>query len=80
MKGQEYCKGVSTYMSEDSDNKDGQVVLEDKNGKKIKLITIIGEIEGHDNLPAASKTTKYEHLLSWNWRWTYSALQYSLLR
>ena len=42
MKGQEYCKGVSTYMSEDSDNKDGQVVLEDKNGKKIKLITIIG--------------------------------------
>lgn len=32
-------------------------------GKKIKLITIIGEIEGHDNLPAASKTTKYEHLL-----------------
>ena len=46
MKGQEYCKGVSTYMSEDSDNKDGQVVLEDKNGKKIKLITIIGEIEG----------------------------------
>ena len=63
MKGQEYCKGVSTYMSEDSDNKDGQVVLEDKNGKKIKLITIIGEIEGHDNLPAASKTTKYEHLL-----------------
>lgn len=45
MKGQEYCKGVSTYMSEDSDNKDGQVVLEDKNGKKIKLITIIGEIE-----------------------------------
>ena len=50
-------------MSEDSDNKDGQVVLEDKNGKKIKLITIIGEIEGHDNLPAASKTTKYEHLL-----------------
>lgn len=34
-------------MSEDSDNKDGQVVLEDKNGKKIKLITIIGEIEEH---------------------------------
>ena len=29
MKGQEYCKGVSTYMSEDSDNKDGQVVLEE---------------------------------------------------
>ena len=50
MKGQEYCKGVSTYMSEDSDNKDGQVVLEDKNGKKIKLITIIGEIEGQPSM------------------------------
>ena len=29
----------------------------------IKLITIIGEIEGHDILPATSKTTKYEHIL-----------------
>lgn len=40
----------------------GMAVL---NGEKsnIQLITIIGEIEGHDNLPAASKTTKYEHLL-----------------
>lgn len=29
----------------------------------IELITIIGEIEGHDNLSAGSKTTKYEHIL-----------------
>ena len=27
------------------------------------LITIIGEIEGHDNLGSNSKTTKYEHIL-----------------
>ena len=27
------------------------------------MITIIGEIEGHDNLPATSKATKYEHML-----------------
>ena len=27
------------------------------------LITIIGEIEGHDNLGSSSKTTKYEHIL-----------------
>ncbi len=42
----------------------GQVVLE-HNGehKAIQLMTIIGEIEGHDNLPATSKSTKYEHLL-----------------
>ena len=29
----------------------------------IHLLTIIGEIEGHENLPGSSKTTKYEHLL-----------------
>lgn len=42
----------------------GQVTL-DKNGKQnnIHLITIIGEVEGHDNLGSNSKTTKYEHIL-----------------
>lgn len=42
----------------------GQVTL-DRNGKSnsIHLITIIGEIEGHDNLGSNSKTTKYEHIL-----------------
>lgn len=42
----------------------GQVTL-DKNGKanSIHLITIIGEVEGHDNLGSNSKTTKYEHIL-----------------
>lgn len=49
----------------DVDKEDGQLVLdnEDEDVPAIKLITIIGEIEGHDNLPASSKTTKYEHLL-----------------
>ena len=42
----------------------GQVLLgEDEHNGKIQLMTIIGEIEGHDVLPAASKTTKYEHIL-----------------
>lgn len=42
----------------------GQVTL-DKNDEKhkIHLITIIGEVEGHDNLNGTSKTTKYEHIL-----------------
>lgn len=42
----------------------GQITL-DENDKhqKIHLITIIGEIEGHDNLSSSSKTTKYEHVL-----------------
>lgn len=29
----------------------------------VELITIIGEIEGHENLSSGSKTTKYEHIL-----------------
>ena len=30
---------------------------------KIHLLTIIGEVEGHDNLSSNAKTTKYEHIL-----------------
>lgn len=42
----------------------GQVILNENNDKKkIHLISIIGEIEGHDNLGNNSKTTKYEHIL-----------------
>lgn len=42
----------------------GQIELQN-NGKqnKISLLTIIGEIEGHECLPATAKTTKYEHVL-----------------
>lgn len=42
----------------------GQVQL-DKNGdnKKIHLLNIIGEIEGHECLSSNTKTTKYEHVL-----------------
>ncbi|MBR6637953.1 MAG: hypothetical protein IKK96_03730, partial [Lachnospiraceae bacterium] len=42
----------------------GQVTLDENNKKyKIHLLSVIGEIEGHDNLPNQSKTTKYEHVL-----------------
>ncbi|MCI9138981.1 Clp protease [bacterium 1XD42-8] len=42
----------------------GQVTL-NKNKEKVNihLLTIIGEIEGHDILPSSSKATKYEHIL-----------------
>ncbi len=42
----------------------GQVTL-DKNGRnhKLHLLTIIGEIEGHECLSQQTKTTKYEHIL-----------------
>ncbi|MBE5870833.1 MAG: Clp protease [Lachnospiraceae bacterium] len=42
----------------------GQTTLrKGKKGHKIRMMTIIGEIEGHDNLGSGSKTTKYEHIL-----------------
>lgn len=42
----------------------GQITLEKHEGEgAIHLLTIIGEIEGHDNLSSSSKTTKYEHIL-----------------
>lgn len=42
----------------------GQITLDENEAHhKIHLLTIIGEIEGHDNLSSTSKTTKYEHVL-----------------
>ncbi|MBQ2803180.1 MAG: ATP-dependent Clp protease proteolytic subunit [Lachnospiraceae bacterium] len=42
----------------------GQLTLnENREKQNIHLLTIIGEIEGHDNLSTSSKTTKYEHIL-----------------
>ncbi|PNV59683.1 peptidase S14 [Clostridium sp. chh4-2] len=42
----------------------GQMTLEENEKKqKIHLLSIIGEIEGHENLSGNSKATKYEHIL-----------------
>ncbi|MBQ7956179.1 MAG: ATP-dependent Clp protease proteolytic subunit [Lachnospiraceae bacterium] len=42
----------------------GQLTLDQNREKKeIHLLSIIGEIEGHENLGSNSKTTKYEHVL-----------------
>ena len=42
----------------------GQIELQNnREHNKISLLTIIGEIEGHECLPASTKTTKYEHVL-----------------
>lgn len=42
----------------------GEVILKDNlSDHKIYLLSIIGEIEGHDCLPQNTKTTKYEHVL-----------------
>ena len=36
---------------------------ENKDRHRIKLLTIIGEIEGHEAVAGNTKATKYEHLL-----------------
>ena len=42
----------------------GQVVLDGNSRKhKVELLTVIGEIEGHESAPSHSKTTKYEHVM-----------------
>lgn len=42
----------------------GQTKLHaDRRNTTIYLLSVIGEIEGHECLPATSKTTKYEHVL-----------------
>lgn len=41
----------------------GQLTLEQEEGHKIHLMSIIGEVEGHETLSPNAKTTKYEHVL-----------------
>ncbi len=42
----------------------GQAILEQNTeNKKLFLMTIIGEIEGHELLGGSSKSTKYEHII-----------------
>ena len=42
----------------------GQVLLDGNSSRyKVELLTIIGEVEGHESAPSQNKTTKYEHVL-----------------
>ncbi len=50
-------------MSEKDNIKEYGECNASENGKEIQIMTIIGEIEGHEVLGNSSKTTKYEHLL-----------------
>lgn len=48
----------------DEVSKYGQVVLnDDENDYNIRVISLIGEIEGHDCIQGSTKSTKYEHIL-----------------
>ena len=48
---------------EDRIRESGQADAWRKPKGKIHLLSIIGEIEGHENLSGSTKTTKYEHVL-----------------
>lgn len=64
---QENQKTSTNSIEQDKDNRieqSGQLLLDENEEKEhIHLITIIGEIEGHDVLGNNAKTTKYEHIL-----------------
>lgn len=57
----EKCETESNTETNDTDN-DGSVTI-CRNGKYIHCLTIIGQIEGHYNLPQNTKVTKYEHII-----------------
>ena len=47
----------------DDIKENGQAIVETKEGGGIFLLSIIGEIEGHEALGNSSKATKYEHVI-----------------
>ncbi|MDO5293164.1 MAG: ATP-dependent Clp protease proteolytic subunit [bacterium] len=55
-------KKETEKLNDQKINEYGQTTLENNN-KRIHLMSIIGEVEGHECLPQHNKTTKYEHLL-----------------
>ena len=66
VKKDDEAKRLEREIEEKEDNRleeYGQVILEDnQKQRKIHLITIIGEVEGHENSSGSSKT-KYDHIL-----------------
>ena len=62
---EENLKQQEKNKNENDEIKDmGQITLEQgKEKHKIHLLSIIGEIEGHEALSANTKSTKYEHVL-----------------
>lgn len=62
--GEQKQEDHGSIGTEDEIKEYGMTDLEDPvQEHRIHLMTIIGEIEGHDVLPNTSKATKYEHVL-----------------
>ena len=64
-KNDEKQKELDRREQENKEIKESGEVTLDQNRRnhKVELLTIIGEVEGHDAAPSQSKTTKYEHVL-----------------
>ncbi|WP_456298588.1 ClpP family protease [Herbinix hemicellulosilytica] len=61
---EEKLKKENEELKDNKISEYGQTVLDNNNKEhKIHLLSIIGEIEGHECLPQHNKTTKYEHVL-----------------
>ena len=64
--GEQKQEDHGSIGTEDEIKEYGMTDLEDPvQEHRIHLMTIIGEIEGHDVLPNTSKATKYEHVRNW---------------
>lgn len=55
----------STIIYKKKEQERKKIMKNNENNKnsKIHLLTIIGEVEGHENLPSNNKSTKYEDIL-----------------
>lgn len=63
-KEEKEAKANAEKHKDDRIESTGQLTLDESESEhNIHLISIIGEIEGHENLGSSSKTTKYEHIL-----------------
>ena len=40
-----------------------RLLVNEETGVRMQLVSIIGEIEGHESASSQTKTTKYEHML-----------------
>lgn len=62
----ENCKNSESHEDRETEKsriKDLGSVCTDGEHGKIYCLSIVGQIEGHNNLPSDVKTTKYEHIL-----------------
>ena len=61
---QEVDMAKESEKKEEQIKESGQMLMDDNRQKhRIHLLSIIGEIEGHECLAPSTKTTKYEHVL-----------------